>query len=73
MTTYQGADAWRNGFTVNAADLLQIVRWAAQWNDETFKQVLVVVARRTRGTRTNCRTVENVLQMLSREGLLTTD
>jgi len=69
---FTGADAWRNGFTANAADLLQIVRWAAEWSDETFKHVLLIIARRTRGTHTNCRTVENVLAMMRADGLLTT-
>lgn len=71
--TFEGSEAWRNGFTVNAADLLQCIRWGCQWSDETFKRVLVIIARRTKGTHTNCRTVDRVLAMLSREGLLTTN
>ncbi len=72
MTTFTGQDAWRNGFSANAADLLQIVRWAAGWSNETFKQVLVIVGRRTKGERANLQTVDRVLGVLSREGLLTT-
>lgn len=70
--TFTGSDAWRNGFTVAAADLLQCVRWGCQWSDDTFKRVLVIIAKRTRGARTNCRTVDKVLEALSSEGLLTT-
>ena len=69
---FEGSKAWRNGFSIDAADLLQIVRWGAQWSDETFKLVLIIIARRSKGLQTNIRTVDNVLEMLSREGLLTT-
>ena len=72
---FEGGDAWRNGFTANAADLLQCVRWGAKWNDETFRRVLIIIARRTRGERTNCATVDKVLGILSRDcpQVLTTD
>ncbi len=70
--TYGGSDAWRNGFSVNAADMLSIIRWTCEWSDETFKQVLVIIARRTRGTQTNLRTVEHVLDLMADAGLLLT-
>jgi hypothetical protein len=70
--TYSGCDAWRNGFSVNAADMLSIIRWACEWSDETFKHVLVIIARRTRGTQTNLRTVEHVLDLMADAGLLLT-
>ena len=69
--TFTGKDAWRNGFSANAADLLQIVRCGAGWSNDTFKQVLVIVARRTKGERANLQTVDRVLGILSREGFLT--
>ncbi len=59
--TFEGAEAWRNGFSRNAADLLQIIRTFSTWTDVDFKQALVKCAKRARGERVKVSTVEQVL------------
>lgn len=59
---HTGAQAWRNGFSVNAADVLQIFRWSNGLTDETFARLLLVFADRSRGERVSVRRVERVLQ-----------
>ena len=62
---WTGADAWRNGFSVNAADLLQLYRVFAPMSDDEFKHALVECAKRSRGRQTNERTVGQVLQAIN--------
>jgi hypothetical protein len=61
-----GADAWRNGFTANAADLIAVMLWAA-WDFDTFMRALVLCGRYTRGERTNERTALRVIQQVNDE------
>lgn len=70
-TIWTGRDAWRNGFTANAADLLQIQRHFA--GEETFQAILrgtmrLWAMRGARSERINSRTVEQVLDFLIHEG-----
>lgn len=62
---WTGADAWRNGFSVEAADLLQIYRVFAPMDDAEFKQALVMCAKRSKGRKTTVPTVEQVLQTIN--------
>lgn len=62
--TYTGCDAWRNGFSVNAADLLQIVLVFSTWTHDDFMRALVLCAKRARGERVKVSTVERVLQIM---------
>lgn len=41
------APAWRESFSSNAADLLQIYRWADEMTDEEFKHLLLVIFKRS--------------------------
>jgi len=53
--------AWRESFTNNAADLLQIYRWADAMTDEEFKHLLLVIFKRSikrKALKINERTVQ---------------
>lgn len=52
-----GNTAWREHFTNNAADLLQVYRWAEGMTDEEFKHLLLVCFKRSRAAKVNTRTV----------------
>lgn len=67
-TLWTGRDAWRNGFSVNAADLLQIQRHFA--GEETFAVALrccmkLWAMRGGRSERINSKTVEQVLDFMT--------
>lgn len=55
------AETWRESFSKNAADLLQIYRWADGMTDEEFKHLLMVIFKRqlqrSKGIKINERTV----------------
>lgn len=59
------ASNWRDSFSSNAADLLQIYRWADGMTDEEFKHLLLVVfkynLRRGGSGKINSRTVGRIL------------
>jgi hypothetical protein len=52
---------WRRHFSTNAADMLQICRWAGNWSNDTFKTALLYCFRCSRGEKVNTRTVENFM------------
>ena len=63
---FTGSEAWRNGFSANAADLIAVMVWAA-WDFETFMRSLMLCGRYTRGERTNERTALRVIQQINDE------
>jgi hypothetical protein len=66
MTHYEGADAWRNHFSVNAGDLLQVQR--SFGSEEVFRAALrKCLMRKSRSERINERTVLAVLQDMTDE------
>jgi len=69
LKTYEGRDAWRNHFTVNAADLLSIQREFG--SEEVFRAALRRCLDKSRSDRVNERTVLAVLQELTPEELTT--
>ena len=56
-------DAWRQHFSREAGDLLQIIRWAEQLTPEEFRALLLCCFRRSRASRINERTVLRVLAL----------
>ena len=56
---YTGKDAWRNHFSANAADILQLQRVFA--GESVFKTALMMCLNRGKGERINERTVCAVL------------
>ncbi len=70
MTTrrkeFTGSDAWRNGFSEPAADLLAI-QLAFCWDLETFVRALVLCGKMSKAERANESTVLKVIEMLANE------
>lgn len=63
---FTGSEAWRNGFSVNAADLIAIMALAA-WDHETFIRALVLCGKYARGERVNERVALRVIQQINDE------